>query len=311
MNIVILDAVTISEDQLNRLETLGTVTQYTTTSKNNDEIIDRVGKAEVLITGWTTFDAQVLESLQKVKIISLWSTGYDQIDLECARKQNIVVTNVRGYAKNAVAELSVGLMLDVFRKISLADTDVKVHNRYGWQPFLGRELTHKTVGIIGFGAIGKKVARIATGFDMKVLVHTTSKRCDDVSKITYVSKETLLQESDIVTLHLPLTDKTKHYITKEEFSLMKNSAILINTARGGLVDQQALVEALSTGGIEGAGLDDIELGHPSTEGLKTLDNVVLTPHIGFNTREALIVKTDGCIDNVVAFINGKQLNVLT
>lgn len=310
MNIVIIDAVTINDRQIKRLKKLGNVKIYTEGAGSLDEVIDRCKEANIVISGWTDFSAETLKALKKTRLIALWSTGYDQIDLDAALACGIRVTNVRGYAKNAVAEIAVGLMLAVYRKIVLSHNDIKQGNNYDWHPFLGRELSGKTIGILGFGAIGQKVARIARGFDMTVLVHTRSKSATTTADISYVSKEDLLKKSDIVTLHLPLTSKTQTYINKEALEMMKPESILINTARGGLVDQEALAEALSTGQISGAGLDDILIDYKSADDLKELDQVVLTPHIGFNTEEALIVKTDGCIDAVEAYLLDKAINVL-
>ena len=310
MNIAVIDAVTVNDTQMERLKKLGNVKVYTEGAKSVEEIIERCKGVTIVISGWTNFSAETLKALNDTKLIALWSTGYDQIDLETASTCGIRVTNVRGYAKNAVAEIAVGLMLAVYRKIVLSDNDIKQGNNYDWHPFLGRELTGKTIGIIGFGAIGQKVARIAKGFDMTVLVHTPSKSSGSTEDLSYVSKEELLKKSDIVTLHMPLTSKTQSYINKEALEMMKAQSILINTARGGLVDQEALVEALSTGQLSGAGLDDILIDHKSVDDLKQLDQVVLTPHIGFNTEEALIVKTDGCIDAIEAYLLGESINVL-
>jgi len=162
------------------------------------------------------------------------------------------------------------------------------------------------------GAIGKKVAKIAWGFDMNILVHTPQEdeAFAKVVPLSYVSKASLLSKSDIISLHLPLLASTQAYLSKSDLDSMKNTAILINTARGGLVDQVALVEALSEGRLLGAGLDDFLLDCKSAEQLMSLENVVLTPHIGFNTKEALVVKTDACLENIAAFVGGNPINVL-
>jgi lactate dehydrogenase-like 2-hydroxyacid dehydrogenase len=312
MKIVILDSVIINEGQEARLKHLGTLAQYTDTPRDDQEIIGRCQGADIIITGWTTFNRQVLEALQEVKLIALWSTGYEQIDLEGARTYGISVCNVRGYARNAVAELAVGLMLDVLRKISLANQVVKETSHYDWQPFPGRELTGKTIGIIGFGAIGQKLSKIAHGFDMDILVHSpqVDKSLAEALDVEVVSLESLLERSHVVSLHLPLLKETEGLINRQALSLMKAESILINTSRGGLIDQEALVSALEEGAIRGAGLDDILLGLESTDALKSLDNVVLTPHIGFNTAEATVVKTDACIDNVENFLRKQATNLI-
>lgn len=312
MKIVIIDSIVINEEQLSVVKGLGEVIKYNTTPKNRQEILNRGKDADIIISGWTDFDADVLQNLNKTQLISLWSTGYDQIDLEAARENCITVTNVRGYAKNAVAELAVGLMLAVLRKITIADKDVRINKLYDWNPFGGRELTGKTIGIIGLGAIGQKVARIAKGFDMNILAH--SPQIDEALykslEVIPVTLEDLLRKSDIVTLHLPLLPETKHLISADAFNIMKETAIIINTTRYGLIDQNDLCEALLTKKISGAGLDDIMLNTRSAEMLMTMENVVLTPHIGFNTEEATIVKTNSCIENVMCYVEKKPINVL-
>lgn len=312
MKIVLIDSIIINEEQLRSVKELGEVVQYKTTPKNRQEILERGKDADIIISGWTGFDADVLCDLKKTQLISLWSTGYDQIDLEAARKNDITVTNVRGYAKNAVAELAVGLMLTVLRKIVIADKDVRLNKGYDWNRFGGSELTGKTIGIIGFGAIGQKVARIAKGFDMNILIHSPNiddKRCKSL-EVTPVLLDELLRESDIVSLHLPLIPETKHLISAKDFNSMKETAIIINTTRFGIIDQDDLCEALSTKKISGAGLDDINLNTSSADTLIKMGNVVLTPHIGFNTEEATVIKTNNCIENVKSYIAKKPVNVL-
>lgn len=313
MNIVVLDSITLNEVQLNRLNSLGQLTSYNESAQTDLEIIERCQNADIILTGWTNFSEELLQELQNVKLISLWSTGHDQIDLEVARACGIAVTNVRGYAQNAVAELAFGLMLDVLRKISLADRAVRFDDAYDWHPFGGKELTDKTIGIIGFGAIGQKVAKIAHGFDMRVLAHSPNidVSLTDYLKVSSVSLDYLLSESDVVTLHLPLLPETTELISKEALKQMKSTSILINTSRGGLVDQEALCNALDNQELAGAGLDDILIERESVKRLKRLPSVVMTPHIGFNTAEAIVLKSDSCIENVERYLKGRPINVLT
>jgi len=313
MNIVVLDSITLNEVQLNRLNSLGQLTSYNESAQTDLEIIERCQNADIILTGWTNFSEELLRELQNVKLISLWSTGHDQIDLEVARACGIAVTNVRGYAQNAVAELAFGLMLDVLRKISLADRAVRFDDAYDWHPFGGKELTDKTIGIIGFGAIGQKVAKIAHGFDMRVLAHSPNidVSLTDQLKVSSVSLDYLLNESDVVTLHLPLLPETTELISKEALKQMKSTSILINTSRGGLVDQEALCNALDNQELAGAGLDDILIERESMKRLKRLSSVVMTPHIGFNTAEAIVLKSDSCIENVERYLKGRPINVLT
>lgn len=312
MNIVVLDDVTINEEQIERLKKLGNLVVHTGSPNSDAEIIERAKGADIILNGWSYLNKTVLEALPDLKFISLWSTGYDHVDLDVASDQDIRVSNVRGYAKNAVAEMAVGLMLAVMRKIPQADTDVRASQAYRWDLFGGSELTGKTIGILGTGAIGQKVARIAYGFEMKIVAYDPypNEVLHNKFGVQYVSLDEVVEQSDVLTLHLPLIESTQNLISKTKLKKLKPSAVVINTARAEIIDQDALCASLKSGEIAGAGLDDIHLKSESGLELLELDNVVLTPHIGFNTKEATLVKTDGCIDNVESFINGNPQNVL-
>ncbi|HWQ30884.1 MAG TPA: NAD(P)-dependent oxidoreductase, partial [Negativicutes bacterium] len=296
MKIVVLDAVSLSERQVNQLKSIGDATIFTDNPNFEDEIINRAGNAEILICGWTNISRKIMMKLPKLRMISLWATGYDYIDIEAAKELGIVVSNVPAYARNAVAELAVGLMLAVLRHIPEADSDYRRSKSLQWERFQGMELTGKTIGIIGTGAIGGKVARIAKGFDMNILandLHINEQLVEEVG-VKYVEFNSLISESDIITLHIGLGPSTVNLIDKYCFERMKKSAILINTARPGLVNQEHLSRALREGQILGAGLDELDTNSKSAEEIIRLPNVVLTPHMGFNTIEAVKTKTDIC-----------------
>jgi D-3-phosphoglycerate dehydrogenase len=203
-----------------------------------------------------------------------------------------------------VAELTFGLMLSVLRKIPQSHQDVKKTRAYNWQLFEGHELAGKTLGILGTGAIGAKVARIARGFEMKVLGYDVyqSKELENEGLLQYVGFDEIFSRSDIVSVHMPLLSETKGVITQQELWKMPRHAILINAARAGLIDQDALTMCLKNGLLAGAGLDDLDLDHPTCQDLLNMDNVVVTSHIGFYTQEAIQVKTDICVQNVIDFV---------
>lgn len=312
MKIVVLDDVSMKLEQKKLLESLGEVHIYQGTSKSNDELFKRAEGAEVLILGWTKISEFTLKELKSLKLISVWATGYDYVDVAAATRLGIAVTNVPDYAKISVAELAIGLMLSVLRHIPNADADVKRGN-YDWKLFKGRQLYGKTLGLIGIGSIGSEVARLGKSFGMNIICYTRNPSKDRANKLEldFVSFTELLKESDIISLHVPLNDETRYMIGKEQLDLMKPTSILINTSRAELIDQVSLYEALRIGQIKGAGLDLIDINEEdSFKEILKLDNIVFTPHIGFNTEEAMAIKTDICLENVKNFILGKPSNVV-
>lgn len=279
-------------------------------------------------------DEATIAALPNLKFITTLSTGYDHIDLEPAAARGIPVSSVPAYGENTVAEFAFGLILALSRKI--CESRDRVHNegKFTTEGLVGFDLAGKTLGVVGTGRIGKHAVRMAKGFGMKVIAYDTY-HDDEFAKemgFPYVSLEDLLAQSDIVTIHCPYLPATHHLINKENIGLMKRGAYLINTARGGIVETEALVSALQSGVLAGAGLDVIEeesemkdelalmaSGHPKEEELKTISlnhilmkmpNVILTPHNAFNSKEALLRILDTTIDNIVAFVNGAPINVV-
>ncbi|MBA2680214.1 MAG: hydroxyacid dehydrogenase [Ktedonobacteraceae bacterium] len=273
-----------------------------------------------------------MEMMPNLRLIATRSTGYDHIDLKSAVERSIAVTNVPGYGENAVAECTFALILTLTRKIHLATTRTQ-QGDYTLAGLRGIDLYGKTLGVIGTGAIGMHVIRIAKGFGMNVLAYDVrqNRQLSEVLGFHYVSLDELLPHADIVTLHAPATPTTYHLMKKETFSQMKRGSFLINTARGSLVDVQALAWALDTRLLAGAGLDTLEgeeflqheeelLQEPGTEEkLKLLvqhhvlqrhSNVVITPHIAFNTEEALQRIQDTTIENVRSFFLGHPQNLV-
>jgi glyoxylate reductase len=255
-------------------------------------------------------DEELLNVSARLKIIAHFGVGYNNIDLKAATLRGILVSNTPGVLTDATAELAFALILAISRRLVACDRITREGHFQYWAPmlFLGREVTGKTLGIIGLGKIGKAVALRAKGFAMRVLYHNPNRI--DISEekalnAEYVSLKTLLMESDFVSLHVPLTEHTKHLIGTDELSLMKPTAFLINTSRGPVVDEQALLNALRERKIDGAGLDVYEHEPALTPGLTELDNVVLLPHVGSGTLETRIKMATMAVENLIAGLSGE------
>jgi len=252
---------------------------------------------------------EVLACAPNLKMVANFGVGYNNIDVRAATVRGIMVSNTPGVLTNATAELAFTLLLAISRRLVEGDRMVREGRFKFWAPmlFLGCEVTGKTIGIIGMGKIGKAVALRAGAFDMRILYHNR-KRIDPKEEkelgAEYVDLKTLLTEADFVSLNVPLTEQTKHMIGKEELSLMKPTAFLINTARGPVIDEKALVEALKTGKIRGAGLDVYENEPALAPGLAELENVVLLPHVGSGTVETRIKIGTLAVDNLIAGLSG-------
>ena len=281
--------------------------------KSEDENIncERVKGAEILIVSTIWLSEKVILSCRDLKMIAVAFTGCDHIPLDLCRKKGILVSNAAGYSTHAVAELAIGLMIDLLRRITLFESETR--QGMGRNGYLGRELTGKTVGIIGTGSIGLHLAHILQAFGCHIVAYSRSVNKKAVEQgIQYLSLAEVMAESDIVSIHTPLTPETHHLIGANELSLMKSSALLINTARGGIVDQQALATALVEKKIAGAGLDVFEtepplpIDHPL---LKT-PNTIVVPHIGYATEEAIAVRAEIVVANILAYLDGKPTNIV-
>ncbi len=249
---------------------------------------------------------RVIEAAPKLKVIGRAGVGLDNIDLEAAKERGIKVVNSPGASSRSVAELAVGLMFAVARKIAFADRKMR-EGVWAKKQCMGIELEGKTIGIIGFGRIGYEVAKITNALGMNVLLYDPYPKEERAKEVggKFVELEKLLRESDVVTLHVPLIDATYHLINEERLKLMKKSAILINAARGAVVDTEALVKALREGWIAGAGLDVFEEEPlPADHPLTKLDNVVLTPHIGASTEEAQMRAGVQVAEQIVEILKG-------
>lgn len=269
---------------------------YPDRNENLQELIRRAQDAEVVVESNIPLRKDFLDACPKLKMLSIAFTGLDHIDMEECKRRGIVVKNAAGYSTEAVAELAIAMMVDVYRKVVENDRITRECQRKGIMP--GREIGGKTLGIIGMGNIGQRVAKIANAYGCKVLAwNRTPKTVDGV---TFVDKETLLKESDIVTLHVALNNETRDFITAKELKLMKPAAILINTARGPVVNEQALADALKSGIIAGAATDVYGTEPPLKGDHPLLDspNLIMLPHIGFATEEAFILRLGIVINNI-------------
>ena len=314
MKIVFLDESTVTKDDIDfsSVKSLGDYAAY----PNSDEkqIIERAAGAEVVIANKAPMNKNVIGALDKLRMISVIATGYNNVDLEAAKEKDVRVCNVAGYAAGSVPQHTFALILNLATKAYLYDRDIKSG---AWQKassftlltYRTFELAGKTIGIIGFGTIGRGVARIAEGFGMKVLAHDACGIKD--SKHPNTGLDTVFRESDIVTVHCPLTEDTRDLIDAGALAKMKKTALVINTARGGIVDEKALAEALDAGTIAGAGVDVLTEEPPKNGNiLIQAKNVIMTPHSAWSTREARQNLVDETAGNIRAFNEGRERNVV-
>ena len=264
----------------------------------------------VLVVG-DSIDAELLASARALRVISNYGVGVDNIDLDAAAARGIAVTNLPEEVTYSTAELTMALMLACVRRVCEADRFVRRNNPFSkaFNTFMGTNLQGKTLGLIGFGRIAQRVARLAQAFEMKVIYYSRTRRLaeEQALGVEYRELYNLLREADVVSVHVPATPQTRHLIDRAALAQMKKSAVLINTARGSVVDEKALAEALERGQIRGAGLDVFEEEPKIHETLVRLENVVLTPHIGTTTLEARLAMTRRAVENLRAFLAGEEV----
>lgn len=316
MKIVNLDGYTTNPGDLswNGISRYGELITYDRTSP--EQVVERAKDADILLINKTVITKEMLLQMPKLKYVGLQSTGYNIIDGAAARELGITVSNIPAYSTNAVAQLVFAFILEITNKVGMHSDSV--HNDEWtncpdfcyWKAPL-TELDGKTIGIIGFGSIGKRVTKIAKAFGLNVLVYTPHPKPDEYSEVTFVSKDELFKKSDIITCHCPLTPETTGLINEETISKMKKSAILINTSRGPVVDDTALAKALNDGRIQAAGLDVLTTEPPKADNpLLSAKNCFITPHIawaGFETRARLLRILE---ENLKAFLDGHPQNVV-
>ncbi len=315
MKIVVLNEFFFSVEYLSKLKSLGEVEVFLNTD-SEELAIERLKDAEIALGDCfiAPLNKKVLESTNKLKLLILNSTGYDRVDLEAASQKGIKVANAPGFSTDAVAELAIGLMFAINRKIVLGDKAMR-ENPFEADPgnrdhdkFWGFNLKGKTLGVIGLGRIGLRMAELGLGLGMKVVAYNRSPR--QMGGVKLVSLKELLQTSDVVSIHLALNSETKNIISKEELKLMKQASIIINTGGYKHIVTDDLLEALIAGRISGAALDIVD-GINKNHPILKLDNVVLTPHIGSSTYESWKENIpEIAISEAEAFINGKPINIV-
>ncbi len=277
-------------------------------------IIDAIGDSDAVIVNKANITAEIMDACPNLRFIGLFATGYNNIDTKAAKERGIIVCNVPGYSTNSVAQHTIALMLhfashtDDYAK-SVANGDWANAETFSYFAFPVGELYGKTLGIFGFGTIGKAVAKIAQAFGMRVIA--TVRHPVPFDGVEFVDLDTLLASSDYLSLHCPLTDETRHLIHRETIEKMKPSAVIINTARGGVIEESALTEALNAGKIRGAGIDvlDIEPMRPNHPYL-TAKNCYITPHVAWGSLEARTRLIDLVAENLRAFENGNPIHVV-
>lgn len=316
MKIIILDSETVSRNgdvSLEGITSLGEARVYGFTP--NEEVAEKIGDADAVICNKCLITEEVFENCPNLKYVGLFATGYNNIDLAAASKHGAVVCNVPAYSTNSVAQHTFALILNHFNKIrAYADTvdngDWVNYKLFTYFYIPTYELDGMTLGIVGYGDIGSRVAEIGKAFGMRVLTYTRSPERVDAD-VQAVSLDELLRESDVVTMHCPLTEDTKEMINKDTLAKMKPTAYFVNTARGGLVNEQELADALGSGVIAGAGIDVLTY-EPMREdcALRNAKNCTITPHIAWapkQTRERLLKVVE---QNLRCWIDGRAQNVV-
>lgn len=314
MKIVILDAYTINPGDLSwhPLDDMADLVIYKRTS--TDEVVQRCKDAEIVLTNKVILNAEILNQLPHLFYIGVLATGYNVVNLEVASRQNITVTNIPGYSTNSVAQMVWAHLLNITNRVghyAEANRGGKWNKSkdFCYYDYTHTELAGKRFGIVGLGNIGMATAQIANAFGMNVIAFTSKSKLPEY--IDKVPLETLFKESNIISLHCPLTKNTRNLVNKERLQLMKPSAILINTSRGPVVNEEDMAEALNNGTIAAFGTDVLSAEPAQANNpLLHAKNCFLTPHIAWATKEARERLIKICIDNIKAFINGNPQNVV-
>lgn len=284
---------------------------YKEKTTDTKELAERSKDADIVMIANNPYPKEAFQQAKNLKLINVAFTGVDHVDQEAAKAQNIQIANAAGYSNTAVAELVLGLTLDVLRKISFGNQSVRLGEEVSI--IQGNEIKGKTVGIIGTGNIGLETARLFKAFGAKLIGYNRSeKKAAKELELEYLSLEDVLQRSDIVSVHLPLNNETTHLLSKEKLTLMKPEAILINAARGPIIDNEALAELLNEEKIAGAGIDVFDEEPPLFEDypLLTAKNTVLTPHVGYLTDEAMVTRAHIAFENVEKYLAGNPQNII-
>jgi len=270
-----------------------------------DELIPLLAGCEGYIAGLDFITKKVIDNAAELKVISRYGAGVDRVDLQAAKEKGIAVCNTPGVNANAVADLTFALLLCIARRIPLLDRETKNGE---WLRSTGFELFGKTIGIIGLGAVGKAAAKRASGFSMKVMAYDPfiNREYAAANGIIAAAFDDIIKEADFISLHLPLTEDTRNIISGDVMKNMKKGAVIINTSRGGLIDESAAYEYLASEHLGGLGLDAFEAEPPGSSPLFTLDNVIATPHTGAHTKEATAAMAEMSVRNLIDALSGKN-----
>lgn len=310
MKVAIIEALGVSEEYISGLMEKAGITDFTYHNEAPKDVADtikRCGDADVIVLANMQFRQDVISQCPNIKMISVAFTGVDHVDMAYCKEKGILVSNCSGYSNEAVSELVFGTALTLYRRIR--ECDLATRQGGTKAGLIGFELSGKKFGVVGTGAIGQKVVALAKAFGCDVYAYS---RHENVQGVHYVSLPELMKTCDIVSLHVPLNEATKGLIGKKEIALMKKDAILINAARGLVVDMPALATALTNGDIAGAAIDvfEVEPPIPTDHCLTTTPNTVLLPHVGFATKEALEKRAVIAIENIHQYNAGHPQNVM-
>lgn len=311
LSIVALDALQLNDLDWSALEALGDVTRYDGTAP--DQVPARAGDADVLLVNKVKLPESVLSQLPKLKYVGVLATGYDNVDTAAAARRNIAVTNVPGYSSDSVAQLTFALLLELCHHAGEHSRRVLEEKAWSRQPYYCfwdfplSELAGRTMGVVGLGRIGVRVAEIARAFGMNVIAYTRTSK--DIVGVKCVDFDRLLAESDVISLNCPLTEQTRGLINADALARMKKTAYLINTSRGGVIVEDDLRRALDAGMIAGAAVDVLSSEPPAEDNpLLHAKNIIVTPHIAWATTEARTRLLSIVTDNLSAYLRGEKLN---
>ncbi|MEL0454680.1 D-2-hydroxyacid dehydrogenase [Flavobacteriaceae bacterium SZ-1-7] len=319
MKIVVLDGYTLNPGDLNweSIKQYGDLTVFDRTPYNDKDIINNIDDAEIVLTNKTPLNGSILAKTPNLKYIGVLATGYNVVDIEFAKKNNIIVTNVPDYSSSAVAQFTMALLLEMCHHVGAHDTAVKngewVKSKdFSFWNYPLIELSGKTLGIIGFGKIGKAMAKIAQVFGLKIKVYNRTVYTEfENDTLNFVALEELLRTSDIISLHCPLTKETEGFINSRSIAKMKDGTMIINTSRGPLINETDLTNALNEGKLSGAALDVISKEPMEKDNpLLGAKNCIITPHIAWAPKEARIRLMQTTVENLEAFLSGKPKNVV-
>lgn len=304
MKIVAVDILYFLPIDREKLNKLGELVIYDTNPKDQNEAASRIRDADIVINSWYPLPKEIIKQTQNLKFICAASVGFDKIDIETAKEKNIVVSNCPGNNAEAVAEYTIALLLNAARYVEQAQKDLR-NGMWHSEKYKGKELKGKTLGVIGYGTIGKRVAEIAEkGFGMKILFVNSQSAREDLEK--------LLKESDFISINAPRNKQTEGMIGTKEFDVMKQGVVLVNTGRGALIDEEALIKNVQSGKIAAAGLDVMQKEPmDTTSPLFSFENVSITPHAAWNTTETEERLSQQVVENIEAFIKNTPQNVVS